>query len=201
MVGNQWAPARLVLEVDPTAHPFAELRKHRQVLQSAIHEPAISFSEVLAAGMLELPPALTTGIVGGMVKGSDIAITNVAGLIGPLTIAGSTLTHFFPFAPVGGAALNIGLVSHLGIACVGFNVDTAAVSEPDRLVRCFEARAADFLRRRRPKAGQTDPWQMTGRGHWPETTTGRAASGSARSTRASSGWNRRPRQCTWAACS
>ncbi len=150
--GNQWAPARLVLEVDLAAHPFAELRKHRHVLQSAIHEPAISFGQVLAAGLLELPPALTTGVVGGMVKGSDIAITDVPGLTESLTIAGSELTRFFPFAPLGGAALNVGLVSHLGIACIGFNIDTAAVAEPERLVRCFEARAADFLRRRRPPA-------------------------------------------------
>jgi WS/DGAT/MGAT family acyltransferase len=150
--GNQWAPARLVLEVDRSAHPFSELRKHRRVLQRAIHEPAISFGQVLAAGLLELPAALTTGIVGGMVKGSDIAITDVPGLTEPLTIAGSELTHFFPFAPTGGAAVNIGLVSHLDSACVGFNVDTAAVTEPERLVRCFEVRADDFLRRRRPPA-------------------------------------------------
>ena len=147
--GNQWTPARLVLEVDPTSHPFAQLRRHRQVVQRAIHEPAISFGQVLAAGMLELPSAVTTGIVGGMVKGSDIALTDVPGLTEPLPIAGSELTHFFPFAPTGGAALNIGLVSHLGIACIGFNIDTAAVTEPERFVRCFEARAEDFLRRRR----------------------------------------------------
>ncbi len=139
-----------MLDVDPTAHPFAELGRHRQVLQRAIHEPAISFGQVLAAGILELPPALTTGIVGGMVKGSDVAISDVPGLTDPLTIAGSSLVRFYPFAPLGGAACNIGLVSHLGVACIGFNIDTAAITEPERLVRCFEARAADFLRRRRP---------------------------------------------------
>ncbi len=165
--GNQWSPARLVLDVDRQAHPFAELRRHQDVLRRAIGEPAIPFTQLLAAGMLELPPALTTSIVGGMVKGSDIAISDVPGLTEPLTLAGSQLTHFYPFAPTGGAALNIGLVSHVGTACIGFTIDPAAITEPERLVRCFEARAADFLRRRkapaatRPDRPPTAPAQPT----------------------------------------
>lgn len=165
--GNQWAPARLVLDVDRLAHPFAQLRSHQQVLRTAIHEPAIPFTQVLAAGILELPPALTTSIVGGMVKGSDIAISDVPGLTEPLTIAGSRLTHFFPFAPTGGAALNIGLVSHLDKACIGFTIDPAAITEPDRLVRCFDDRAADFLRRRKAPAAKPD---RTPDGPKPRTT-------------------------------
>ncbi len=155
--GNQWTPARFVLAVDPDGHPYAELQRHRKVLRAAAHEPAISFSQTIAAGVQELPAGLTTGIVAGMVKGSDAALTDIPGMRAPLTIAGSRVTAIHPFAPTGGAAVNIGLFSYVDRAGIGLNMDTAAVAQPALLVDCFEERTSDFLRRRRAPKPKRPP--------------------------------------------
>ncbi len=152
VAGNQWTPARVVLDVHPNRHPYDQLRRHRSRLRSAAHEPAIGISQRLAAALQQLPSALTVGIVAGMVKGCDAALTDVPGMQDPLTIAGASVHRLYPFAPAGGAALNIGLMSHVESACVGFNVDRAAVPEPAELVARFDERLHDFLRRRRRRA-------------------------------------------------
>jgi len=155
--GNQWTPARVVLEVDRFGHPYDELQLYRAVLRAATHEPAISFTHGISAGVQQLPAALTSGIVAGMVKGCDAALTDVPGLREGLRIGGAEVTHLYPFAPTGGAALNIGLLSLGSTACIGVTADVAAVTEPELLVRCFDERAADFLRRRRVTAPTPSP--------------------------------------------
>ncbi len=147
--GNQWTPARLVLRADLDAHPYTDMARHRERLRTARNEPSVGFSQTMAAALHELPSSLTIGIVSGMAKGSDLVMTNVAGLTKPLRIAGAVVESLYPFAPATGAALNIGLMSHLDAACVGFTIDTAAVTDPEGLVHHFEAQAADFLRRRK----------------------------------------------------
>ncbi len=151
--GNQWTPARLVLRSDLDAHPYTDMARHRERIRVAREEPSVGFSQTMAAALHELPSSLTIGIVSGMAKGSDLVMTNVAGLTKPLRIAGAAVEILYPFAPATGAALNIGLMSHLDTACVGFTIDTTAVTHPERLVECFEEQAADFLRRRKAPAG------------------------------------------------
>ncbi len=147
--GNQWTPARVVLDVDPLLHPYDQLQRHRLRLRAAADEPSVGFSQTIAAGVQQLPPIFTVGVVAGMVKGSDIVLTDIPGTAEPLRIAGAKVERLYPYAPAGGAALSIGLMSHLDTACFGFNVDRAAVPVPQRLVEHFENRTQDFLRRRR----------------------------------------------------
>ncbi len=155
--GNQWAPARLVLHPSTAAHPFVALHEHRSTIARAIHEPAIPFIQPIAAAVQQLPDDWTINIVANMVKGSDLVLTNVPGLREPLRIAGADVTRFYPFAPTGGASVNIGLVSHLDTACIGFTVDTAALTDPETLLDFFDERARDFLRRRRtPAVGEAE---------------------------------------------
>ena len=160
--GNQWTPARLVLRADLDGHPYTDMARHQQRLQAARDEPAVGFSQNMAAALHELPSSLTIGIVAGMAKGSDLVTTNIPGLTKPLQIAGVEVQRLYPFAPATGAAVNIGLMSHLDHVCVGFTVDTEAITDPERLVACFESQAADFLRRRKAPAtsvvqGSADP--------------------------------------------
>jgi hypothetical protein len=48
-------------------------------------------------------------------------------------IAGSRITHMYPFGPLPGCAAMITLISHDGVCCLGVNTDTLAVAEPGRL--------------------------------------------------------------------
>jgi WS/DGAT/MGAT family acyltransferase len=155
--GNQWTPARLVLRTDLDDHPYLDMTRHRQRVDRARREPSVGFSQTMAAALHELPSSLTIGIIGGLAKGSDLAMTNIPGLTRPLQIAGATVESLYPFAPSTGTAVNIGLMSHLERACVGFTVDTEAIAQPARLVECFETHAADFLRRRKAPAAVDAP--------------------------------------------
>ncbi len=146
--GNQWTPSRFVAAVDPDAHPFDSLHELRGTLHRSSHEPAIGISQLLVAGIQELPAGLTTSVVAGMVKGSDVVLTDVPGPTGSIRIADVAVETLHPFAPTGGAALNIGLLTYSGVAHFGFTVDPAAVAEPERLLALFDRRAADFVRRR-----------------------------------------------------
>jgi diacylglycerol O-acyltransferase / wax synthase len=143
--GNRWAPVRVVLPLG-IDDPSERIARYHDRLHTARREPALGFSQVLAAGLLELPPALTTGVVAAMVKGSDLCLTDVPGLRRPLQVAGATLERLYPFAPTGGAAANIGLVSHGGTACVGLNVDRAAVADPGRLTELVVESFDEVLR-------------------------------------------------------
>ena len=148
---NQWTPSRFVVPLDSHAHPFELLARYQALLRKASHEPAIGISHLLAGSIQELPSGLTAGIVGGMVKGSDVVITNIPGPEQSISIGGAEVTELYPFAPTGGAALNIGLLSYDGVGYFGINMDTAAVEHPTEFLRCLEDRATDFLwRRHRP---------------------------------------------------
>jgi hypothetical protein len=48
-------------------------------------------------------------------------------------IAGSRITHMYPFGPLPGCAAMITLLSHDGDCCIGINTDTTAVADPGRL--------------------------------------------------------------------
>lgn len=130
--GNQWAPVRFVV---PTAidDPVERMLAMRALVATSRREPALGFSQSLAGLVQVLPSALSSGIVGGMMRGVDVALTNVPGLVEPHFLGGAAVSRIFAFAPTGGAALNIALVSHLGRACVGTLSDTAAVSDPPLL--------------------------------------------------------------------
>ncbi len=153
--GNQWTPSRFVAAIDPDAHPFDSLNELRGTLHRSSHEPAIGISQILVAGIQELPAGLTTSVVAGMVKGSDVVLTDVPGPADPITIADVAVEALHPFAPTGGAALNIGLLTYSGVAHFGFTVDPAAVADPERLLTIFDRRAADFVRRRRRRVPAT----------------------------------------------
>lgn len=155
--GNQWTPARLVLRAELDDHPYTDMARHRDRIDRARREPSIGFSQTMAAALHELPSSLTIGIVAGMAKGSDLVMTNVPGLRKPLRIAGTTVESLYPFAPATGTAVNIGLMSHLDQACVGFTVDPEAIEDPERLVSCFDHHTADFLRRRKAPATPAEP--------------------------------------------
>ena len=77
-------------------------------------------------------------------KGTDIAATNVPGPPIPVYFAGAKIEALVPFAPKGGAALNIALMTYNGVAQLGINIDTAAVYDADVMVECIEESVAEF---------------------------------------------------------
>jgi hypothetical protein len=78
-----------------------------------------------------------------MMKGTDIAATNVPGPPIPLYFAGARITELLPFAPKGGAAVNFALFTYAGQALIAVNIDTAAVYDGDQFLECLREAIAE----------------------------------------------------------
>jgi hypothetical protein len=92
-----------------------------------------------------LPEIVTTAMWGSMLKGDDFCATNVPGPPFETYLAGSRVERIYAFAPPSGAALNVSLVSSAGRACVGINVDAAAIPDSSNLTSCLEDGFSDIL--------------------------------------------------------
>ena len=63
----------------------------------------------------------------------------------PLYVGGAQILENYPVGPLGGVAFNLTLLSYTAAWTWGMNIDTAAVSEPERLRRRCARRAFDGL--------------------------------------------------------
>ena len=72
-----------------------------------------------------------------MLKCCDFVATNVPGAPVPVFSAGARVERLYAFAPPGGAAMNISLISHCDTACIGVVTDTTAVPDHATLLTCL----------------------------------------------------------------
>ncbi len=142
--GNRWVPARFPLPLGPSdaADRIAELHP---LLQQTRTEPALEISEPIFRLLTSLPRPATTALAAGMMKGTDVAATNVPGPPIPMYVAGAKVDQLIPYAPKGGAAMNVALMSYNGKCGFGINLDTAAIYDHDVMVRCMEESLAEIV--------------------------------------------------------
>jgi hypothetical protein len=67
---------------------------------------------------------------GDHVRGVDVQVSSIPGVPYPVYIAGSRITHMYPFGPLPGCAAMITLISHDGGCCIGINTDASAITDP-----------------------------------------------------------------------
>lgn len=142
--GNRFTPVRFILPI-AELDPEARVRQVGAECRKASHEPALPLTDVVARVLSVLPPAATTAVMGSLLRGTDAVATNVAGIDRRCYIAGAELLREFAFAPLSGAAINVALVSHAGEACIGVNMDRAAVSDPEVLMTCLGEGLAEVV--------------------------------------------------------
>ena len=130
--GNQWAPVRFRLPAD-IDDPIERMLNIREITGRSRKEPALGFSHALAGAIQILPSSVSAGVVGQMMRGVDLTVTNVPGLSEPRYLAGAHIERMYPFAPTAGAAFNVALMSHESTACFGIMSDTTAVEDADEL--------------------------------------------------------------------
>ncbi|MEI8084098.1 MAG: WS/DGAT domain-containing protein, partial [Actinomycetes bacterium] len=102
-------------------------------------------SAVVYRLLATMPTPVATRIAGGLMKGTDFAATNVPGPPIPLFFARSKLLSMVPFAPKGGAAVNIALMSYDGKIFLGINVDRGAVEDPGELTDAIATSLQEVL--------------------------------------------------------
>jgi hypothetical protein len=127
--GNRWVPARFPLPVD-AGDPTVRIRRLGPILKQARTEPALAISDTIYRLLTALPQAAATSVAAGMMKGVDVACTNVPGPPIQLFTAGARVQAIVPFAPKSGASANIALMTYHGSAYVGVNIDTRAIPDP-----------------------------------------------------------------------
>jgi diacylglycerol O-acyltransferase len=131
--GNRWVPARVVIPVDiPDATDH--MRALHPVLKQARTEPALMLSDQVYRMLVRLPTTASTALSAGLMKGTDVAATNLPGPPVPVYFAGAQITDLLPFAPRGGAALNVAMMTYDGRAQFAVNIDERAVPDPQDLV-------------------------------------------------------------------
>lgn len=142
---NRFVPVRFLLP-SSIADPRRRVQRVHEILGSPVHDPALRVSDALATLLSRLPPAVATAAFGSMLKGSDFVATNVPGPRGEVRVAGVRLERIYAFSPPAGAALNVSLVSVGRWACLGVNVDTAAVPDDSLLLETLRASFAELTR-------------------------------------------------------
>jgi WS/DGAT/MGAT family acyltransferase len=134
--GNHFAPARFVVPVG-IKDPAERVRLVSELVRSWRAEPALALTDTLAGLLNRLPTIVVTGLFGAMLKHVDFVSTNVPGFATPVYLGGAEVVGHYVLPPPSGAAVNVGLMTHLDRCCIGVTTDTAAVPDHEVLAACL----------------------------------------------------------------
>jgi WS/DGAT/MGAT family acyltransferase len=143
-VGNRFTPARLAAPGD-IDDPIERMVALRALVRRWQAEPAVEFTDGLAAALDLLPAPVTAAIFRGMLGNVDIVCSNVPGIPMRSWIAGAEMVREYPFAPASGAALSVTMMSHGDTACIGVSCDVAAVEDPALLCECLHEALGEIV--------------------------------------------------------
>jgi len=134
--GNVFSPTQSLLPGD-VEDPFELLAAVHTILGRTKAEPAIGAANALA-GLINLLPTSMVARTGYRFAGViDFVTSNLRAAPMDTYIAGALMESNYPMGPLAGAAFNLTTMSFRGQLNMGLVVDTAAVDEPDRLVKCL----------------------------------------------------------------
>lgn len=142
--GNKFTGARIAA---PTAEsdPARRIAIARERVLAARGEPALDFLGLTAPLMSRAPGPLLARLTASFTRSTDLQASNFRGLDREAYVAGARVERMFPFGPSPGCGLMATLVSHGGRCCIGLTIDTAAVTDPELMVRCLERGFAEVL--------------------------------------------------------
>lgn len=141
---NRFVPARLAIPID-AVDAAERMRRLGELARGWRREPSLPFSDTIAGALNRLPVAISTSVLGGMLKAIDFVATNVPGFSHRMYLAGAEVVREYAFAPPSGAAFSVALLSHGDQCCIGINVDTTAVPDAANLVACLQEGFDDVL--------------------------------------------------------
>ena len=138
VAGNQFVPARFPIPMD-IDNPRERLQAIGRLVRAQRNEPALGWTDTVAAAINLLGEAAATRVTGAMMKAVDFVTSNVPGPPFPVYMSGARIERMFPFGPPAGAAVNITLFSYDGVAQIGVRSDPAAVPDLSRLMADLRA--------------------------------------------------------------
>lgn len=135
--GNAFSLVKLLV---PTAEmPIDErFRAIHEMVEAAREQSAGAGLDTIATLASALPTSVVTRVARQQAQTVDFATSNVRASPIPMYLAGAQLIEHYPVGPLGGVAFNLTLLSYVGSLDMCLNIDTAAVTEPERLARELE---------------------------------------------------------------
>jgi HAD superfamily hydrolase (TIGR01490 family) len=133
--GNRFTGARFaapMAETDPAAR-IAAVRQFVLAARAASAAAADTVPAALAPVIGWLPAPVVSTVSGRLTSKNDVQVSSIPGVPFPVYVAGSRITHMYPFGPLPGCAAMITLISHNGDCCIGINTDSLAVTDPGGL--------------------------------------------------------------------
>lgn len=136
--GNVFSPTQSLVPTGGGA-PAEVLAEVHDVLARTKAEPAVSAVNALA-GLINLMPTSVVTRTGYRFAGViDFVTSNLRAAPMDTYIAGALMESNYPMGPLAGSAFNLTTMSFRGNLNMGVVVDTAAVAEPERLLKCLKA--------------------------------------------------------------
>jgi WS/DGAT/MGAT family acyltransferase len=142
--GNKFTGARFAGPVG-VADPAARMKKMGELVREARNEPALDGAALVAPLLARLPAPLISQLAGTLTRSNDCQASNVPGFQEDLYIAGAKIERVYGLGPLPGCATMITLITHGPIACVGVNLDPAAVTDPELFAECLLGGFAEVL--------------------------------------------------------
>jgi hypothetical protein len=133
---NQFTPV-LVRAPLQLLDPVERVRLLHELVLAARQAPALGLLEPATAVLRRLPGSVR--LAAGLLGRADLMVSNVAGSPVDLYLGEAKVDHLVAVGPRGGAGLNLTLVSHVGTAHVGVNMDPVAIPDSDVLLDCLQA--------------------------------------------------------------
>ena len=114
--------------------PIADrFRAIQAIADEARGDGTMASLDALSSVVAALPTSLVTRIMRQQSQTLDFATSNVRGSPVEVYICGAKLLQNHPIGPLLGTAFNLTLLSYAGSLDMGVNIDSGAISEPDRL--------------------------------------------------------------------
>jgi WS/DGAT/MGAT family acyltransferase len=144
VAGNRFVPARFDVPLD-IADPIERMRTIQRLVGQQRSEPALPIVEEISGLFNRLPTAVSTWLLGSMLKGIDFVTSNVPGPELEVYLSGAKIEEIYGFGPLSGAAVNTTLFSFNGVARIGINADRAAVPDSGALRDCLREGLEEVL--------------------------------------------------------
>ena len=132
--GNRLAPMRFDVPAG-LADPSRRIELIHQRSEALRREPSLRYAE-LVAGVSNLLPR---GVIGSVMRRTDVVASNVPGVPVPVYIGGAKVRRYYPFGSTVGAAVCVTLLSYIDICTMGISVDSGAVPDYDVFHNCLVA--------------------------------------------------------------
>jgi len=142
--GNRFTGARFAAPVG-VADPALRMKKMGDLVRDARREPALDGMSLVAPVLARLPAPLISQLGGSLTRANDLQASNVPGFQEDLYMAGAKIERVYGLGPLPGCATMITLITHGTTACVGVNLDPAAVTDPELFAECLMGGFAEVL--------------------------------------------------------